>query len=102
MTRCLFGTHIPDAMKPVPKVPPPVSAPESDADPEGLQFEAEYTVESAVRCPLCKASVKTVNVLRMLRTRVNFTSNLPRRGWVASCPSCHGIVTVGVASLLTS
>jgi hypothetical protein len=41
-------------------------------------------------------------VLRMLRSRVNFTSNLPRRGWVATCPSCHGIVTVGVASLLTS
>ena len=69
---------------------------------EALDFEAEYTIEAAVKCPLCKASVKTVNVLRMLRSRVNFTSNLPRRGWVAACPSCHGIVTVGVASLLTS
>ena len=76
------------------------------ADPteptEDLDFEAEYTIEAPVKCPLCKASVKTVNVLRMLRSRVNFTSNLPRRGWVAACPSCHGIVTVGVASLLTS
>jgi len=76
------------------------------ADPteptEDLDFEAEYTIEAPVKCPLCKASVKTVNVLRMLRSRVNFTSNLPRRGWVATCPSCHGIVTVGVASLLTS
>jgi hypothetical protein len=69
---------------------------------ENLEFEAEYTIEAQVKCPLCKASVKTVNVLRMLRSRVNFTSNLPRRGWVAACPSCHGIVTVGVASLLTS
>jgi hypothetical protein len=92
-------------MKPVPKIPPPAPAQESDPEPEpieGVQYEAEYTIESAVRCPLCKASVKTVNVLRMLRTRVNFTSNLPRRGWVATCPQCHGIVTVGVASLLTS
>ena len=69
---------------------------------ESLEYEAEYTIEAPVKCPLCKAQVKTVNVLRMLRSRVNFTSNLPRRGWVAACPSCHGIVTVGVASLLTS
>jgi hypothetical protein len=92
-------------MKPAPKVPPTAPAQENDPEPEGvegIQYEAEYTVESPVRCPLCKASVKTVNVLRMLRTRVNFTSNLPRRGWVATCPSCHAIVTVGVASLLTS
>lgn len=75
---------------------------DNEAEQESLQFEAEYTIESAVRCPLCKESVKTINVLRMLRSRVNFTSNLPRRGWVATCPSCHGIVTVGVASLLTS
>ena len=76
-----------------------------ESEPEGkenLEFEAEYTLEAMVKCPLCKASVKTLNVLRMLRSRVNFTSNLPRRGWVATCPSCHGIVTVGVASLLTS
>jgi len=89
-------------MKPVPKPTPVAAPPASEPEPEGIQFEAEYTVEQPVRCPLCKASVKTVNVLRMLRTRVNFTSNLPRRGWVAACPSCHGIVTVGVASLLTS
>jgi hypothetical protein len=76
-----------------------------ESEPEGkenLEFEAEYALEAMVKCPLCKASVKTLNVLRMLRSRVNFTSNLPRRGWVAACPSCHGIVTVGVASLLTS
>lgn len=89
-------------MKPVPKVATAAGAPETDPEPEGIQYEAEYTIESGVRCPLCKTSVKTINVLRMLRTRVNFTSNLPRRGWVATCPSCHGIVTVGVASLLTS
>lgn len=81
--------------------PPTANAVETETT-ESLDFEAEYTIEAAVKCPLCKASVKTVNVLRMLRSRVNFTSNLPRRGWVAACPSCHGIVTVGVASLLTS
>jgi len=102
LTRPLSGTHIPVAMKPASKPATVTSAAESDPDPEGVQYEAEYTIESPVRCPLCKDSVKTVNVLRMLRTRVNFTSNLPRRGWVAACPSCHGIVTVGVASLLTS
>ena len=83
------------------KPPAAANAVETEST-ESLDFEAEYTIEAAVKCPLCKASVKTVNVLRMLRSRVNFTSNLPRRGWVAACPSCHGIVTVGVASLLTS
>jgi hypothetical protein len=86
-----------------PAAPAKVGAPVDAAEPaENLDFEAEYTLEAPVKCPLCKASVKTINVLRMLRSRVNFTSNLPRRGWVAACPSCHGIVTVGVASLLTS
>ncbi|HEV8199438.1 MAG TPA: hypothetical protein VGS03_05405 [Candidatus Polarisedimenticolia bacterium] len=81
----------------------PANAQESEAEgKENLEFEAEYALEAPVKCPLCKSSVKTLNVLRMLRSRVNFTSNLPRRGWVAACPSCHGIVTVGVASLLTS
>ena len=79
----------------------PANAAETETH-EGLEYEAEYTIEAPLKCPLCKASVKTINVLRMLRSRVNFTSNLPRRGWVAACPSCHGIVTVGVASLLTS
>jgi len=86
-----------------PAAPAKVGAPaEAGETAENLDFEAEYTIEAPVKCPLCKASVKTINLLRMLRSRVNFTSNLPRRGWVAACPSCHGIVTVGMASLLTS
>ena len=40
--------------------------------------EAEYQLESPVVCPSCKQWVSTLNVVRMLRTRVNFTSTLPR------------------------
>jgi len=90
-------------MKPPGATGPPAASHAVDTETtENLDFEAEYALEAPVKCPLCKATVKTLNVLRMLRSRVNFTSNLPRRGWVAACPSCHGIVTVGVASLLTS
>lgn len=63
--------------------------------------EAEYTLESPVTCPLCRANLEKVNIVRLLRTRVNFTSNLPRRGCVAVCPSCRGIVPAVIVSLLS-
>ncbi len=58
--------------------------------------EAEYTLESPVKCPGCGARVESVQVVRLLRTRVNFTSSLPRRGYVVVCPSCQTIVPAAV------
>jgi len=52
------------------------------------EIEAEYELERAIRCPCCKDSIQTLHAVRMLRTRVNFTSNLPRRGCIIVCPSC--------------
>jgi hypothetical protein len=38
-------------------------------------------------------------IVRLLRLRVNFVSTLPRRGHVAACPLCRGILSVGLGGL---
>ena len=58
----------------------------------GRGAEAEYTLEYAARCPNCREEIEVVNVARLLRTRVNFTSTLPRRGHIISCPQCNTII----------
>jgi hypothetical protein len=60
------------------------------------EAEAEYTLESPVRCSSCGEFVEKVHVVRLLRTRVNFTSSLPRRGCVVICPSCRTMVPAAV------
>ena len=70
----------------------------SDAPPPA-SFEAEYTLETPLRCPQCKAEIQTVQVVRLLRTRVNFVSTLPRRGHVIVCPACQGIVSAALGGL---
>jgi CheY-like chemotaxis protein len=57
-------------------------------------IEAEYTLETPVRCPSCGERVVTLKAVRLIRARVNFTSTLPRRGRVAACPHCLAIVPV--------
>lgn len=58
--------------------------------------EAEYALESPVRCSCCSSLVETVHVVRLLRTKVNFTSSLPRRGCVGVCPICKTLVPVSI------
>ncbi len=55
--------------------------------------EAEFTLEYPATCPRCGHEVKTLKVARLLRTRVNFVSTLPRRGRVLMCPHCRAIVS---------
>lgn len=57
-----------------------------------IEAEAIYQLESAVGCPHCSTMLETVLIVRLLRTRVNFTSSLPRRGYVCSCPECHKVI----------
>jgi len=59
--------------------------------------EAEYTLEYVARCPHCREEIDVVNVARLLRTRVNFTSTLPRRGHVIACPKCNAIISADLA-----
>ncbi len=56
--------------------------------------EAEYTLEYQVRCPCCEAEIEMVKVVRLLRTKVNFTSTLPRRGRAIVCPACQKVLSV--------
>jgi CheY-like chemotaxis protein len=60
------------------------------------KIEAEYLLECPVRCPSCGETVTSVKAVRLLRSHVNFTSTLPRRGRLVVCPHC---VTVMPAEL---
>ena len=69
---------------------------EKEVDEESTihrESEAEYTLEYPARCPHCSREIEVVLVARLLRTRVNFTSPLPRRGHVMACPSCKAIIS---------
>jgi CheY-like chemotaxis protein len=70
------------------------SAPPSTPLPtlHGTKIEAEYTLESPVRCPSCGENIKTLKAVRLVRAQVNFTSTLPRRGRVMTCPHCLAVV----------
>jgi len=69
--------------------------------PPPPDFEAEYALESPLKCPHCKGMIKTVLALRLVRTRVNFISLLPRRGYVVACPSCHQILSAELGGVLS-
>ena len=87
------------------KVGGPGSLP--DAEPPALFAEADalrqssdavYRLESAVRCAQCGETISTLQAVRLLRTQVNFTSTLPRRGRVLVCPRCASIVSAELTS----
>ena len=63
---------------------------------EEIEAEAEYTLEAPVKCSSCEEVLQSVNVVRLLRTRVNFTSSLPRRGYVVVCPTCRKAIPAGL------
>lgn len=67
---------------------PPVELPPSRES----QTEAEYTLETPVRCPACGERISILKAVRLVRAQVNFTSTLPRRGRVIVCPHCLAIV----------
>lgn len=54
--------------------------------------DAEYTLESPVRCPACGERISTLKAVRLIRAQVNFTSTLPRRGRVIACPYCLAVI----------
>ena len=57
------------------------------------EVEAEYQLEYPVKCPHCGEELEVVRVVRLLRTKVNFTSMLPRRGRIISCPICLKVLS---------
>jgi CheY-like chemotaxis protein len=60
--------------------------------PQGAKSEAEYRLEHPVRCPACGEKLETLKAVRLIRAQVNFTSTLPRRGRVLTCPHCLAVV----------
>ena len=68
------------------------------ATEEEAEFEAVYALERAVKCPSCTATLRRLNVVRTLRDKVNFTSNLPRRGYVITCPDCEVILAANIGT----
>ena len=56
------------------------------------KVEAEYALECPARCPACGERVTTLKAVRLLRSQVNFTSTLPRRGRILACPHCLAVV----------
>lgn len=70
-----------------------------DAVGERDGVDAEYTLESAVRCPYCRQEIGALQVVRMLRTKVNFTSTLPRRGSALVCPQCGVVLAAELGNL---
>jgi CheY-like chemotaxis protein len=69
----------------------PDSPPELPPSRES-KAEAEYTLESPVKCPACGERMTTVKAVRLVRAQVNFTSTLPRRGRVIVCPHCLAVI----------
>jgi hypothetical protein len=49
--------------------------------------------------PFCKEEIRSVMIVRLLRSRVNFVSSLPRRGHVVACPLCRGILSVELGGI---
>lgn len=62
--------------------------------------EAVFTLETAAVCPACSASLESVGIVRLLRTRVNFVSSLPRRGQLMICPRCRTVLGGGLGGLV--
>lgn len=63
-----------------------------EPQPPADKMEAEYMLEHPVKCPACGERLTAVKAIRMLRTQVNFTSTLPRRGRLIACPYCVAII----------
>jgi CheY-like chemotaxis protein/DNA-directed RNA polymerase subunit RPC12/RpoP len=68
--------------------PPPTALPTL----HGTKVEAEYALETPVRCPACGERIMTLKAVRLVRAQVNFTSTLPRRGRVMACPHCLAVI----------
>ena len=73
----------------------------NEPTPPTPTFEAEYAIESPLLCPHCSETIVTLQVLRLVRTRVNFVSMLPRRGYVIVCPACHRVLSAELGGGLT-
>ena len=66
---------------------------------EGASIEAEYALESPLQCAQCRKQISSIHVVRLLRSKVNFTSTLPRKGYVMLCPKCQAILSANLGGI---
>jgi hypothetical protein len=67
--------------------------------PVEWQGAAVYAMEVPARCPYCREVIRTLRVLRLKRSQVQFTSSLPRGGRVLVCPACERILSAELSAL---
>jgi DNA-binding response OmpR family regulator len=72
---------------------PPTDSTFEKVSAQPQSSDAVYRLENAARCAHCREMISTLQAVRLLRTQVNFTSTLPRRGRVLVCPLCASIVS---------
>ena len=95
-----FANRTP-AAAPAPPTAIDASSLKSAGPEEGsVQDGALYTLEAAARCPECHNEIRTLRVLRVLRTQVSFTSTLPRKGYVVVCPQCERMLSASLSGLV--
>jgi hypothetical protein len=90
--------------------PPAVDAADEDAYvmpadveieiPAKWQTVARYELELPAKCPHCRDPIRTLKVLRLARSKVAFTSTLPRSGRAVVCPQCEAIISVDLSGLI--
>ena len=74
-----------------------IAAPLPEENLDIVDSDAEYAMEYPAVCPVCGSTITTVKVVRLLRSRVNFTSMLPRHGRAVICPSCRTILSAALS-----
>lgn len=72
---------------------PAMSAAAAERAATAANADAIYRLEAPVRCSQCGETITALKAVRLLRTQVNFTSTLPRRGRVLTCPTCLCVVS---------
>jgi hypothetical protein len=61
---------------------------------------ATYELEQPAKCPHCRAHIRTLKVVKLTRSRVSFTSTLPRGGRALVCPECDSIISAEASGLI--
>lgn len=61
---------------------------------------ATYDLELPARCPQCREPIRTLKVVKLTRSKVAFTSTLPRGGRAIVCPQCECMVSVEISGLI--
>jgi hypothetical protein len=64
------------------------------------QPAAVYGLEHPVLCPVCRAEIDSLFVVRLWRARVAFVSSLPRSGRVLVCPKCRSVVPAELGAVI--